>query len=87
MSITPEYLEDKLRKEISATHLEIIDVSDSCPGAKFQALIVSPEFEGKALLQRHRLVNTALAVELKNIHAFQMKTLTPEQWEQQKQKQ
>ena len=31
-----------------------------------------------------RLVNTCLAEELKEIHAFEQKTLTPEQWEKQK---
>ena len=32
---------------------DIIDNSDGC-GAKFQAVIVSAQFEGKPLLQRHR---------------------------------
>ena len=31
----------------------IIDESDGC-GAKFNAVIVSTKFQGKALLQRHR---------------------------------
>ena len=35
---------------------------------------------GKGLLARHRLVNAALEEELKAIHAFSQKTLTPEQW-------
>ena len=38
--------------------------------------------KGKALLARHRLVNAALAEELKTIHAFSQKTFTPEQWQQ-----
>jgi stress-induced morphogen len=57
-----------------------VDESDGC-GGKFSAIIVSPKFQGKALLQRHRLVNSALAEELKTIHAFSQKTFTPEQWE------
>ena len=36
-------------------------------------------FEGKALLARHRMVNKALEAELKTIHAFSQKALTPEQ--------
>lgn len=48
-------------------------------------MIVSEKFNGKALLQRHRLVNSCLEEELKAIHAFTMKTLTPEQWEKTKQ--
>lgn len=63
---------------------EVVDESDGC-GGKFSAVIVSPQFEGKALLQRHRLVNGALSEELKTIHAFSQKTFTPKQWEDAKQ--
>lgn len=59
---------------------EVVDESDGC-GGKFNAVIVSEQFAGKSLLQRHRLVNTALQEELKTIHAFSQKTFTPEQWE------
>jgi len=52
--------------------------------AKFEVLTVSPVFEGKALLQRHRAVNTALAAELEHIHAITLKCLTPAQWEEKK---
>ncbi|XP_046556848.1 bolA-like protein 2 [Haliotis rubra] len=79
MSNIQQVVEEKLKKELATTHLDVVDESDGC-GAKFQALIVSPQFEGKPLLQRHRLVNTVIAEEMKTIHAFQMKTLTPEQW-------
>ncbi|XP_052801327.1 bolA-like protein 2 [Mya arenaria] len=82
MPISAKELEEKLKNEIQATHLEIVDTSDGC-GAKFQALIVSPQFEGKPLIQRHRLVHSTLEEELKDIHAFSMKTLTPEQWQKQ----
>lgn len=37
----------------------------------------------RALLCVHRMVNTCLVEELKEIHAFEQKTLTPEQWEKQ----
>ena len=57
----------------------MVDVSDGC-GAKFDCIIVSPEFDGKPLIERHRMVNSVLAEELKAIHAFTMKTLTPDQW-------
>uniref|UniRef100_A0A3B3HZK4 BolA family member 2B n=1 Tax=Oryzias latipes TaxID=8090 RepID=A0A3B3HZK4_ORYLA len=63
------------------------DVEDTSPNrcaASFKVLVVSPQFEGKALLQRHRMVNSCLAEELKEIHAFEQKTLTPEQWDKQK---
>ncbi|XP_060068696.1 uncharacterized protein LOC132548820 [Ylistrum balloti] len=77
--ITGKQLEDKLKTEIEAEHVSITDMSDGC-GAKFDAVIVSPQFEGKQLLARHRLVNNTLQEEMKIIHAFSMKTYTPEQW-------
>jgi len=35
-----------------------------------QVKIVSPAFEGKTLIQRHRLVNDALRDEIAKLHAF-----------------
>lgn len=64
---------------------KVIDESDGC-GGKFNVIIVSSEFEGESILQRHRLVNTALAEELKTIHAFSQKTYTPEQWAKEQEK-
>lgn len=44
------------------------------------AIIVSKDFEGKPLLKRHRMVNNILEDVLHNVHAFEMKTWTEEQW-------
>ena len=54
-------------------------MSDGC-GAKFDSIIVSDKFNGLPLIKRHRLVNELIADEMKVIHAFTMRTLTPEQW-------
>ena len=44
----------------------------------FRVLIVSPKFAGKSRVERHRLVNEALAAELKGgIHALALKTYAP----------
>ena len=52
-------------------------------GSHFQAIIVSPEFAGKRLIQRHQLVYAALGDRMKaEIHALSMKTLTPEEFAQ-----
>lgn len=79
---TEDYIREKLTKELEAIHIVVEDQSDGC-GGKFSVVVVSAKFQGKPLLQRHRLVNGILEEELKSIHAFSMKTLTPEQWEQQ----
>ncbi|KAF6163649.1 hypothetical protein GIB67_036109 [Kingdonia uniflora] len=67
----------------SKRSVEIIDTSGGC-GASFAVEIVSDQFEGKRLLERHRMVNTALAEEMKDIHALSIKkAVTPTQWQQQ----
>lgn len=68
-----------INRNIAFLSQTVVDESDGC-GGKFNAVIVSPQFEGKSILQRHRLVNAALADELKTIHAFSQKTFTPDQW-------
>lgn len=50
-------------------------------GASFEIEIVSEQFEGKRLLERHRMVNAALAEQMKQIHALSIKkALSPAQW-------
>jgi len=52
-------------------------------GAHFEALIVSPAFEGKRLIARHQLVYAALGDRMKaEIHALSMRTLTPAEYQQ-----
>lgn len=55
-------------------------------GQAFSAIIVSPQFEKKTTLARHRMVNTALKQEVAAIHAWTPKCYTPEQWEVQRAK-
>lgn len=44
----------------------------------FRVLIVSPKFAGKSRVERHRLVNDTLAVELKSgVHALAIKAFAP----------
>ncbi|XP_078394206.1 bolA-like protein 2, partial [Cetorhinus maximus] len=75
---------DKLLKGLEATHVEVEDITAEKCSTSFKVLVVSPKFVNKPLLQRHRMVNACLADELKLIHAFEQKTLSPEQWETQK---
>jgi len=54
------------------------------PGAEshFRVVIVSPVFERMSLLQRHRMVHTALGEELlESIHALTITSQTPTEWE------
>lgn len=47
-------------------------------GQHFEALVVSPAFEGKTRVQRHQMVYATLGAQMGDaIHALSFKTLTP----------
>ncbi|KAF2461960.1 bola protein [Lineolata rhizophorae] len=81
--ITAEGIGAALKEKVGATHVEVEDLSGGC-GQMFQAVIVSPQFDKKTTLARHRLVNGALKDEIAAIHAWTPKCYTPEQWENQR---
>ncbi|MGR3984812.1 MAG: BolA family transcriptional regulator [Gammaproteobacteria bacterium] len=48
----------------------------------FKVTLVSPRFDGKPLLARHRMVNDLLRDELRGaVHALALHTLTPQEWD------
>ena len=50
-------------------------------GTHFEAVIVSPAFEGKRMVAQHQIVYAALGDRMRaEIHALGMKTFTPAQW-------
>ncbi|PKO25896.1 MAG: BolA family transcriptional regulator [Betaproteobacteria bacterium HGW-Betaproteobacteria-8] len=50
-------------------------------GQHFEALIVSPQFVDKNMVQQHQLVYRALGDRMREeIHALSMRTFTPEAW-------
>ncbi len=74
---TPDLIKTYIASGLECTHLEV-----EGDGQHFQALIVSPAFAGKRLIQRHQLVYAALGDRMKaEIHALSMKTLTPEEFQ------
>jgi BolA protein len=76
----------KLKAAFSPRQLEVVDESHkhaghagSRPGGEthFQVRIVAEAFQGKSLLDRHRLVNEALAQELAGpVHALSIMALS-----------
>lgn len=80
-------LREKLMVALEPTRLDVVNESQlhaghrNSPGtgeSHFRILIVSPKFAGVSRLARHRLVNEALADELKGkIHALALSTFAP----------
>ncbi|MCG6967081.1 MAG: BolA/IbaG family iron-sulfur metabolism protein [Chromatiaceae bacterium] len=81
-----QQIERKLREQFAPLHLEVANESHmhNVPaGAEshFRVVLVSEQFEGRPLVQRHRAVNGALQQELQGqIHALALHTMTPEEW-------
>ena len=59
----------------SSILLLILTLCSGGCGQAFSAVIVSPQFEKKTTLARHRLVNNALKAEIAAIHAWTPKML------------
>jgi acid stress-induced BolA-like protein IbaG/YrbA len=77
MATTPELIHSYISNGLECTHLEV-----EGDGQHFQAIIVSPAFEGKRLIQRHQLVYAALGDRMREeIHALSMKTLSPAEYQ------
>lgn len=74
--------------EIKALVAETVpdsEVQVSLDGNHASLLVVSPAFAGMPTVKKQQLVYSALTEPLADgrIHAVHMKTLTPEQWQQQ----
>ncbi|MFQ6678301.1 MAG: BolA family protein [Fidelibacterota bacterium] len=82
-------IEIKLNQCFDIKHLELIDDTgkhlhhkSSSGGAHYSAIIVSSNFSNLNLLERHRLVYSAINnLMKKEIHAFSMKTYSVEEWD------
>jgi BolA family transcriptional regulator, general stress-responsive regulator len=82
-------MREKLQQAFQPTRLDVINESHlhaghrTSPGtgeSHFRVLMVSPLFAGKSRLQRHRLVNEALAAELKGkVHALALDLRAPDE--------
>jgi len=78
-----------LEDHLDAEHVEIVDDSARHAGhlgaegggGHFRVLVVSPRFEGLSRVAAQRLVYDALGeLMTTDIHALEMRTLTPAQW-------
>ncbi|MDX1915524.1 MAG: BolA/IbaG family iron-sulfur metabolism protein [Methylophilus sp.] len=70
-------LETYIKQGLACDHVHVLGDD----GTHFEAVIVSPAFEGKSMVQQHQLVYAALGDRMRaEIHALSMKTYTPQKW-------
>ena len=88
MSERVAQIEQRLRAALAPQHLKVEDESAQHAGhagareggGHYDVTIVSAQFAGKSLLQRHRLVYDALGEAMrKDIHALSIHALTPDE--------
>ncbi|GFG36440.1 hypothetical protein Cfor_00683 [Coptotermes formosanus] len=81
-------IRQKLTDTLNPVHLDIFNESymhNVPPGSEthFKVVVVSDKFHNMPLIQRHRMVNEALSLELQNgVHALSIVAKTPTQWEE-----
>jgi len=75
--MTAEELQSLIASGLPCDHIEV-----DGDGRHWQAVIVSPEFEGRRLIQRHQRVYATLGARMHTdeVHALSMKTYTPAEW-------
>ena len=71
--VTPEQVKSYIEQGMECDHVEV-----QGDGAHFEAVIVSPLFEGKSRVQQHQIVYRALGGRMREeIHALSMQTYSP----------
>ena len=74
--VTPDSIRATLESGLACEHLDVRG-----DGHHFEAVIVSPEFEGLSRIRRHQRVYGVLGDRMREeIHALSMTTLTPAEW-------
>ena len=84
--MSPAEIEARLVERVAAVHVEVEDESrlhagHGATGAHYRAVVVSERFAGLSRVAAQRLVYDALGDWMQGpIHAFAVRTFTPEQW-------
>lgn len=78
--VSPDQVEAMIKAGIPDAQVQVQDLTGG--NDHYQVVVVSNQFEGKSLVQRHQLVYRSLqqAMSSDAIHALTMKTYTPQDW-------
>lgn len=77
--MTPDQLKARIQTLAPGTEAEIVDLTGTQD--HYQAVIVSSAFEGKMMIEQHRMVYKLFQAEVDSgeVHALTLKTYTPGQ--------
>jgi stress-induced morphogen len=79
--MTATELKARLETLATGTNAQVTDLTGTQD--HWQAVIVSPAFEGKTMIEQHRMVFKLVESEVSTneVHALTLKTYTPKQYE------
>lgn len=78
---TPREIENIIESAVPDSQVRVRDTAGD--GNHFEAVVISARFQGMTLLEQQRLVMGAMKDALDTrVHALQLRTYTPEQWDQ-----
>jgi stress-induced morphogen len=83
-NMNPQQLKARLETLATGTQAEVNDLTGTQD--HYQAVVISPVFEGKLMIEQHRMVYKLLQTEVDSgeVHALTLKTFTPKQYESSK---
>ena len=79
--MTPVEVKARIETLAPGTEAEIIDLTGTMD--HYQAIIISPAFDGKMMIEQHRMVMGILQSEIDSgeVHALTMRTFSPVQYQ------
>ncbi|NDD91909.1 BolA family transcriptional regulator [bacterium] len=79
MTLTSEQLKGRLESMAPGTRAQVTDLTGTQD--HWQAVIISPAFEGKMMIDQHRMVMKHMQAEIDSgvVHALTIKTYAPSQ--------
>lgn len=80
MSTVRERVAEKLRAAIPDSRVQVVDLTGT--DDHLEARVVSPTFEGKSAIERHRMVYAPVRdwIDDDTVHALSVKAWTPQQF-------
>lgn len=84
--LDPARLKSQIEAALPGADVEVKDYTGT--GDHFEARVIAPQFLGKSMIQQHQMVYAPFKDVLATgeLHAFTLKTYTPEQWQKQLEK-
>ena len=78
--LEPAAISARITEALPGAEVEVRDLTGT--GDHFEARVVSAAFEGRSMIEQHKLVYAPLDAWLKTgeLHALALKTFTPDQW-------